>query len=340
MFTGLTGVNWSPDTVGGQIAPQPGDRSHGTDLTAVLDAALPETRNLLWCASFQLAWDAAAEHFGKPLTLDPPVALADQLNKAPFDRRWIDEGAVFTTDGRVDGGVIDRIGLEATRRSGKASDLTKELAPDAAPDDLIFYALVSKDLKFAQPFGKLPVAEVGGRKVSWFGFRPEHADAGPLRRQVRVHHYAAANDFVIELLTTDADERLLLARLPERPATAAELARTVGGRWHAEAPTAGDADLVAVPVIQANEAARFAALEGTRVKGSHQVLRKAMQTIEFKLDETGVKLRSEGAVSFGCSAKPQINRVMVLRPPFAALLMRKDAPQPYFVGWFANADLL
>ena len=32
--------------------------------------------------------------------------------------------------------------------------------------------------------------------------------------------------------------------------------------------------------------------------------------------------------------------LLVLDPPFALVMKRKDAPQPYFVAWFANADLL
>ena len=66
-----------------------------------------------------------------------------------------------------------------------------------------------------------------------------------------------------------------------------------------------------------------------------------MQTIDFRMDEKGVKLRSEASISFGCSAQPQvIPRLMILDPPFAIMIKRKDAPQPYFVTWIANADLL
>jgi hypothetical protein len=54
-----------------------------------------------------------------------------------------------------------------------------------------------------------------------------------------------------------------------------------------------------------------------------------------------VKLSSEAAISFGCSASPQvIPRLLVLSPPFALIMKRKDAPEPYFIAWFANADLL
>ncbi|MCX6866084.1 MAG: hypothetical protein NTV46_07670 [Verrucomicrobia bacterium] len=41
------------------------------------------------------------------------------------------------------------------------------------------------------------------------------------------------------------------------------------------------------------------------------------------------------------SAAPQVQpRLLVLDPPFALVMKRKGAPKPYFVAWFANADLL
>ena len=68
---------------------------------------------------------------------------------------------------------------------------------------------------------------------------------------------------------------------------------------------------------------------------------QALQLIEFRMDETGGKLHSEAAISFGCSAAPQVRpRYLILDPPFALLMKRANAPRPYFVAWFANADLL
>jgi len=32
--------------------------------------------------------------------------------------------------------------------------------------------------------------------------------------------------------------------------------------------------------------------------------------------------------------------LIILKPPFVLMMKRRDAPQPYFVAWFANADLL
>lgn len=59
------------------------------------------------------------------------------------------------------------------------------------------------------------------------------------------------------------------------------------------------------------------------------------------MDEKGVRLRSEASLSIGCSAHARIKpRVLLLDPPFAVVMKRKNAPEPYFVAWIGNADLL
>jgi hypothetical protein len=97
-----------------------------------------------------------------------------------------------------------------------------------------------------------------------------------------------------------------------------------------------------VPNIVVDEVMRYSELEGRRVKNQTDlILRQALQSIEFNMDEAGVKLHSEASISFGCSAQMQVEpRLMILKPPFVLMMKRRDAPQPYFVAWIGNADLL
>lgn len=341
VFIGLTSVNWTPEDAGIQLSDPEVVRQHGTKITPVMGEALPHGKNVLWCATFQMAWDAAAVDFGGPIRLVPASNLAAALNRNPFDRRWVDARSVFVAQGKVKDDVLARIDDGMRNLTGGGSKLVKRLISSPAPDDLVFFAGLQKDLEFPQPFGKLGTWKLGTRKVPWFGFTPEQENTGPLHQQVRVHHYAAGNDFVIELVARTPDDRILLAKLPAKPKTVGEMGRNVLKRLRADAPHAGDADLLAVPNVVAEESEEFAQLEGRRVAGTDLTLRKALQTIDFHMDEKGVKLRSEAAVTFGCSAAPHIDRrLMVLDPPFAIVMKRKNAPHAYFMAWLANADLL
>jgi len=268
--------------------------------------------------------------------------LADALNGHPFDSRWVDSKATFVTGGRVDAGVLTKIDDGARALAGRESKVLKYLTPGLDRTDLVFFAMIHKELQFEKPFGRLGKWPLGGHKVPCFGFMPEQKETAALQKQVKVHHYVSKDDFVIELINKDGDEQLLLARVPEPHTTLETLSGGVVKQLLPEAPTATHGDLLMVPNIVVDEVARFSELEGRRVKDKADlILKQALQSIEFNMDEAGVKLSSEAAISFGCSAQMQVEpRLLVLKPPFVLLMKRRDAPQPYFVAWFANADLL
>lgn len=340
-FVVLTSVNWSPSDVGiSEIEPAV-INSHGTTVTAVLDEEIPDGKNVLWCATFQMAWDSAGKRFGKPIRLQPASKLADSLNKEAFNLNGVDADSVFVTEGVVGEDVLARIDARVRAKFRQASKLALELKKSSLPDDLVFFAMLHKQLKFENPFGKLGNWKLGSRSVPWFGFTPEQQNTGKLLQQVRVHHYAAKNNFVIELITNGIGDQLLLAKLPDAPKNPGDLSRAVIGRLRNDAPAAAAKDLLAVPNVIVEESAEFTQLENRKVVSNGLPLKKALQTIDFRMDEKGVKLDSEAAISFGCSVVPHITpRLMVLDPPFALIMKRKNAAQPYFVAWFANADAL
>lgn len=340
IFLALTCVSWSPEQAGIHLSDPEVVNHHGTVVRPVLDEPLPRGKNVLWCATFQIAWDAASRHFGRPLRLQPACKLVDSLNRSPFNSKWIDGESIFCASGTVGEGVLDRIDQGAHAKKTR-SKLLGNLRKISQSDDLVFYALLTKNLEFENPFGKLGKWNVGKRAVPWFGFTPKQQNTGTLLKQVGVHHYAAKNNFVIELKSKQTGDQLLLAKLPEAPATAADASRAALKHLRADPSDAKWDDLLAVPNVVVDEKVSFCELEGRTVLGTGRFVRSAMQTIDFRMDEKGVKLRSEAAISLGCSASMRVDpRLMILDPPFAIVMKRKNAPQPYFVAWIANADLL
>jgi hypothetical protein len=341
VFIGLTSINWSPQELRLQIGELEAIKGSGTQIVGDVNEALPAGKNVLWCATLQMAWDAAGAQLGRPLQLEPKSPLAGALNKRPFNLKWIDPPSVVVAQGTIGDGVLGEIDAKAKAKTGKPSKLLAQLKKDSAPSDLIFYALLQKNMEFAKPFGKLGSWDVGGRSVPWFGFAPDQQGTAALLDQTRVHHYGTKDDFVVELLTTESGDQLILAKLPTAPKSTEEISCSILARLQATPPRAAGNDLLAVPNIVAEELTTFPQLENHRVAGSHMFVRRAIQSIDFRMDEKGVKLSSEAAISFGCSASPQvIPRLLVLSPPFALIMKRKDAPEPYFIAWFANADLL
>jgi len=341
VFLALTCVNWSPEEALISLADSKVFQQHGTVLTPILDEPIAPGRNTLWCASFQIAWDNAAARYGTPLRLLPGSKLADGLNKKRFDPNAIDSASIVTVEGYANTDFYKKIAEKKSRSSGGASKVVKALKASAQPTDFVFYAKLEKELHFGVPFGKLGAVKLGDHSVPWFGFTPEQLNTEPLLQQVGIHHYQSETDFVIELFSKESEDQLLLVKFATPPKTLEEARQKSLQRVLKQPPFADGRDLLAVPNLSIEEMDHFSALEGCSVVGQTVILRKALQSIDFKMDEKGVKLRSESTLSFGCSMQKHIKpRLLVLSPPFAVILKRKNATQPYFMAWIGNADLL
>ncbi len=340
VFTLLTSVNLTPENTGRDHSWR-GEKinTHGTDVSAVLDTPVPVGRNLLWCGSFQLAWNAAGETAGFPVKLAPRSALADALNKRAFDRKWIDEGSILVKGGKNKPQLTDDIRSASHAKWKREPKFLKSVSP--TKDDFVFYAVLHKELHFQKPFARLGSRSLAGHDVPCFGYEPEQPGRMELLPQVLVHHYKDAENFVVELKTDDRGDQMLLAKLPSGKSLS-EMTATTIKHLRADAPPSGANDRLVVPYLFCDEEKSFQELVGRSVISlPGEVVREALQSIEFRMDEKGVKLHSEAIMTFGCAASvPVVPRDIVLAPPFLLMMKRGDAPAPYFVAWIGNADLL
>jgi len=65
-------------------------------------------------------------------------------------------------------------------------------------------------------------------------------------------------------------------------------------------------------------------------------LKTALQTIDFRLDRSGVELQSEAAVAVASAAEPNF----IFDRPFLIVVKKRGAERPFFVMWVDNAELL
>jgi hypothetical protein len=323
-----------------------------TDVVPYLDWPVTDTENLLWCGTFQLAWNATCELVGEDLHFDNDPPMVEPLNRRSFTRQGIDESSIVALAGFVRDGVFAKIDQElATKFQGQATarfkprrDLTQR------PQDIVAYAYLFKHLEFATPFEQIaePIT-LRYTKVPCFGIgeTPRHQHVAMLD-QVLILDYQSENDFVIELKSKSAEDRLILAKIPPA-AKLDEMVRAVLARTENVTPAAAEyGDVLKVPKFNFDITREYRELLGARlVVKNPQVaddlrILSAVQNIRFQLDERGVRLKSESHISFGCAgspAPPPTRHIMVFDQPFLLMLQRKDSPVPYFAMWVANAEL-
>lgn len=323
------------------------DELPGTVVTPHLEEPIDGTKNVLWCATFQLAWNELCDLAGGDIHMadEPPMVAA--LNKRAATEADLDPNSFVAMAGIVGEGILERIREAlAERFHGTAEPQLVPAEGSLPPDWWVAYAYLLKHLPFESAFTRFDrPLRFAGKSVAQFGilgYSPGEADKEAMARQVDVLSYASEDDFVIELKTRSTEDRLILAKVTPA-ATLAETVEAVRGRIQgAAASKIEQSDILAIPVFDFSVLREYSELyrrgivaKDPRVHGTDIWL--ALQRIRFRLDETGAVLESE-ALLLGAAAESP--RFLIFNKPFLVLLERRGASGPYFALWVANAELM
>ncbi len=315
----------------------------------VLEAGHADGRNLLWCITLPLAWDAMAKDIRDPNpTLVGGPAYVAQLNARTTGKDLLKDSWYVAVSGSIGEGVARRV-REQMAAKFPGVPVPIEIPETGDPLQYVAFAYLRRLLKFNTPFERYPEEfRFDGRSVSAFGLRA-HGPRAAAMSQVLIHTYASPQDFTVELATSSEDDRLVLARLP-RKATLIETVRAALGR----APVGGgkameSQDEFRVPCFNFDLHWNFAELERKKFvqgTGIGDTLTEAFQVNQFLLDENGVKLVSYAKLSYSMvdveetPPPPPPPKKLICDGPFLFLMLRKGAPLPYFAMWIENAELL
>lgn len=339
------------------LQPAAGFTGNSTELkrtliVPTLDTPLPEGKNAIWCASFQLAWSRLA----KDVIHGPPeVANAEEvaarLNSAKVTEADLPENACYAAAGFTADGIVENIRTEMQRRFEKQPKIELD-SPGTA---IVAYGYLQASVRFKIPYfdnqEEFLFHESDGEKrpVASFGIREKDEYAyEKLRAQVEILHIARmprkewiAKEFVIDPCRNSSPNQIVLACVDPQ--------KTLAATWeyvkHKMAYNARPSefivnDVLLIPNQDWDVAHRFVEIEGgdkrLRNKGFDQYwIDSAIQTIRFKLDRSGAELVSEAAIPM----KP-MPTMYIFDRPFLIAIRKRGCEQPFFVMWVANSELL
>lgn len=305
-----------------------------------LQAPHQKGKNLVWCGSFQMAWNEVMEKAGGKVELTRVPPEAAWLNERLFDETMIDAASAHaeaaTTDaelGQLHSDLQAKFGvnIETSLLPGKMSE-----------NALVTYSILMKTLSFRKVLQVLKEPIVfQGTPVAAFGLEKGRTDYNNLASQILIHDYAGPNNFVLELDTRSEHDQLLVAKVPP-DATLLQTVRAVLSR-RKERPydNPSNSEPVHIPKLNFEYTASFSSLRNQRIqnktafKGYELV---ALQSVKFKLDERGAELKSEAVISVTALANEP--RTFIVDGPFLILMIRRNAPLPYFALWVDNPELL
>lgn len=363
------------ETAGPPVLDANAEELQRTHITPHLEYPIKRGENVLWCATFQIAWNELCKLSGGPVLMANVPKIVPILNKQAVTGNDLDEASYIAMAGLTGGGILERIKEAIRQRSfiemaGLIDDkiieridraLDDKFHGQATPDAVlpalgqippglwVTYCYLFKQLPFRWDFDRLPKGLTFRKdKVQCFGIDSEwndrtHGVAG----QVRVRDYRGADDFVIELTTESRNDRLILAKV--RPdATLAETIATVNERLtYAKRASFIPRSTLMVPVLNFDLMREFTELYAGAMRSNNPDIGStrfgvALQQIRFRLDESGAVLKSEAAGGPGGGMRPKKPQPLnlIFDKPFLIMIQRIDRGTPYFALWVDNAELL
>jgi len=315
-----------------------------TIVTPHLEQKIEEGKNILWCTTFQLAWNELCELVGGRAKVKTSSSMVDILNKRKTTKADLDEKDYVAIAGKGNA-FVAKIFEELERKfKGQASPELLKKAQKGPPIIWIAYAYLFKHLPFEHVFLRYyNELAFQGKPVDYFGV-PGYRGTETLENiaeQVLVLDYKNDDDFIIELKTTEKNDRLILAKISPK-GTLEKTVKDVKNRIGRPSKIL-QYEAVEVPVCNFDILREYNELKGDTIVSKDKIIDGttidvAAQSIRFRLDETGAVLKSEAVVS-GIGGAPEV-RSFIFDKPFLILLKRKNARNPYFALWVGNTELL
>ena len=344
-----------------------------TSIVAILDSPFPKYHNVIWCSTFQMAWDMLKRYIiGEPVEVPGAEKLADSLNKAEFSDKNIEYESYFAAAGFLADGIIAEIQDEMTQL------FPTEPAPvfgdmnELPPETIVAYSYLNAEIEFEYPFyagnNEFDFRDSNGTvtEVTSFCTRSDSDSENMVREQVDVLYYnkdeqTGQTEFAVDLCKYTNPYQVVLACVPQQE----NLGKTVdfverkisefmqdpnyeqvrklkpairGGRF-GEQP----ADSLIVPDMLYKLAHHFAELEGRAIGNQPwldqgYIIGKATQMTDFALGRTGSVLKLDEDIVV--TSATSVRRFEFNRPFLIYIKKREPAASPFFVMWVDNAELM
>ena len=312
-----------------------------TTVTADLTEKHVPGKNLIWCATVQMAWDQLGTLLKEPLDLEgaPPMALG--LNRKLVQEEHLPPGKYYARAGFFKDGIVQTIRSEMAQRFPNAT--MPSLPSASGGEEALAFAYLFTDLPFEAPLFRHAGISFKGTKVAAFGLWDGHGKVPTLdqMKQVIVRDFRSDSDFVVELTPKGGGERMIVARVSPG-ATLLETVTSVMARL--DGPRGGfrAADDLMVPCVNFELVRGYSEVTGSahRIKGRGSWIADAQQMIRFRFDEQGALLESYSYFWTVLNGDPPKGRKMICDGPFLILLAREAGRMPYFAFWVENDELL
>ncbi|MCP4607285.1 MAG: YihY/virulence factor BrkB family protein [Planctomycetes bacterium] len=326
-----------------------------TSIVPTLDSPCPKSKNVIWCSSFQLAWNRMKEDvIGAPVEVVGAEELAARLNSAKQTAADLEPDSVYATAGRIHQGTIDKI------QKDMAAKFPSHSLPDfnqyaVIPQGILAYSYLIANVPFKYPYRQVNkefiFTDSNGveTNVDAFGVWGYGSQYKRLREQAEILYVQEDDryqmkEFAVDLCRHSKPYQVVAAMVEPKDSLAQtldyisnQIADFKQTDIYERMRFLGSVDVLKVPEMFWEIDHHFDELIGKVVANANPAMPivEAKQVIKFKLDRYGARLESESNIMV--AATP---RNFIFNRPFLVYMKKRDCDQPFFVMWIDNAELL
>lgn len=309
------------------------------------------TADSTWCGTFQLVWnDMKNDVVKKDIIFTPQEEMAENLNKEEFTQDMISEEYYFKAYGlkslelkeQIEKGIKEKF----NQKSNILNDFnwSKSELNDSTNSDVkkyFFYVMLYRKFDFPQKFDKLENGKFGDKynNIKYFGI--DENTKNSVGNQIDVLYYTSKDDFAI-IINTKTDDEVIFCKNPQGE-TFNEIYQNMNeeSKKYTGNKKFKNIDEFKAPNLSFNEKREYTELQNKEFKISDPIydtakIEKAIQTIQFSLDEKGGKIKSEAGITGlnmkATSSKDDEPRYFYVDNTFTIFLREKGKDLPYFAG--------
>ena len=303
-------------------------------------------KNQVWVGTFQLVWnDLINEIIKCPIEfIGYKSVMAENLNKQDFTTNDLSESAYYKKWGLASPVLKKEIEDGIKEKFDETSDILDAFDWTPAPDKYFLYAMLKKDFEYIQPFAKLPDGDFNGSegKVKYFGTDENSGSA--LRRTIRVLYYNNQNDCALSLRSEQGDVIYLYRTNEDKKLSELYKDMVAKSDMYRGNKSFASIDKFKAPVIDFKTDREFPELYNKIIKNTSFFISKAIESVQFKMDEVGVKLKSEAGIMLEKSVSPisltERPRYFYFNGKYAIFLIEEGKSKPYFALKISDAEKL
>lgn len=293
------------------------------------------TQDRVWVGTFQLVWnDFMDKIVHNPVRFrEGNPTIVKELNQQSFSVNDISEKSYYKYTGKVNKNTKKQITKAIRKKFKESSDILDKLDLTPRSDMYVIYAMLKKDFEFTNAFEKLGRSAFGDSTMAeYFGIGQDSEKA--LGKGVLVLFYNDPSDFAVKLSTTGEDEVYLYKNSTNKAFNLIYSDMQKKQQSFEGETSFNKVDELKIPNINMFEEKVFEELTNRRVMGTNLVINQAMETIKFDMNNRGVKLKSEAAMTVMTTAllppEELVPRLFYFDDTFVIFLKEKGKKKPYF----------